>query len=31
MHQRFEHDQQIQVDTTQVITIHLESWQSQRT
>eukprot|EP01137_Pigoraptor_chileana_P015423 Opistho-2@71322 len=28
VHQCFEHDQQVQVDTTQVITIHLESWQS---
>ncbi|MCY1438282.1 hypothetical protein D9M71_544760 [compost metagenome] len=31
VHQCFENDQQVQVDTTQVITIHLESWQSQQT
>ncbi len=29
MHQGFEYDQEVKVDTTQVVTVHLVSWKSQ--
>ncbi len=31
MHQGFEYDQEVKVDTTQVVTVHLVSWKSQLT